>query len=275
MVGSPRVKNQSITMAKSSIHVRAATPGSESHNQRKKELSYVRSDLTHLNSSFKVCSIAERRKEISLKYQKTTGQKMQAISKPIREGVLLLDKKHNVEDLRKLGEKLEKEFGIKTIQAYVHKDEGHYDKDNGEWKPNLHGHMVLDWTQENGKAIRLNRQDLSKMQTIVAKELGMERGVSSDKRHIESKTFKSLKLSEEIEHKYGKEKLLKAVSEVAREGYLLKEAGKELKEENQKLKDERDMTKYDLDYIISKREEEAQKLQEIEKKKGQDRQLRI
>lgn len=238
---------QSITMGKSSMHIRGVSPGSESHNERKKELSYVRSDLTHLNSSFKVCSISERRKEISQKYQETTGQKMQAISKPIREGVLLLDEKHNAEDLRRLGEKLEKEFGIKTIQAYVHKDEGHYDKDNGKWKPNLHGHMVFDWTKEDGKAVRLGRGDMSKMQTIVAQELNMERGISSDKRHIESKTFKSLKLTEEIEHKYGKEQALKTVKEI---------------------KEERDMTKFDLDYITQKREVEIEKLKEIEQKKG-------
>ena len=47
-----------------------------------------------------------------------------------------------VDDLKKLAEELEKKFKIKTIQAYTHKDEGHYDEEKN-WKPNL---MILHST---------------------------------------------------------------------------------------------------------------------------------
>ena len=83
---------------------------------------------------------------------------MQAKATPIREAVLLIKENHSVADLKNLGDQLQERFGIKTIQAYCHKDEGHYDKKTNEWKPNLHGHMVFDWTDHNtGKSIKLDQ----------------------------------------------------------------------------------------------------------------------
>ena len=60
-----------------------------------------------------------------------------------------------------------------------------------EWKPNLHAHIVFDWTQNNGKSIKLNRQDMAKMQTMLAESLGMQRGKSSDREHLNAIQFKA------------------------------------------------------------------------------------
>jgi hypothetical protein len=187
-------------MGKSSIHVRPVSSGSEQHNQRERKLNYVREDLTHMNSSFKIQSIAEAKKEIKENYEKHTNQKMQAKATPIREGVLLIGKQHTSDDLKRVAEKLEKRFGIRTIQAYAHKDEGHYDKITNEWKPNYHAHMVFNWTEKDtGKTIKMNKDDMSEMQTIVSNELGLERGQKSTKKHIEATQYKAIKEQEDLE----------------------------------------------------------------------------
>ena len=158
--------------------------GSESHNQRLQKLNYVRDDLSHLNSSFVLAPIADTRSQIETRYERSTGQKMQAKQTPIREGVLLIDKDHNADDLKRVAQQLEERFGIRTIQAYVHKDEGHRSKETGEWKPNFHAHMVFDWTdKDTGKSLKLKRQDLAEVQTVVAETLGLEREIFNQKTH--------------------------------------------------------------------------------------------
>lgn len=186
-------------MTKSSIHARGVSPGSEQHNKREKELSYVRSDLSHENSSYHLQSIADAQRLAKERYEQHTGQKMQEKAKPIREAVLLISKEHTAGDLKKLAEKLEQRFGIRTIQAYCHKDEGHYDKITKEWKPNYHAHMVFDWTdKDTGKSLRLRKDELRDMQTIVAEELGLERGKRSGKKHIEATQYKAMKEEQDL-----------------------------------------------------------------------------
>lgn len=190
-------------MGKSSIHIRPVTSGSERHNNREKKLGYVREDLQHLNSSFKVQGIAETRKFIEENVKEKTGRKMQAKATPIREGVLLIDEQHTADDLKKLAGKIEERFGIKTIQGYCHKDEGHYDKISSEWKPNYHAHMVFDWTDHStGKSIKMSREDMSELQTMVAEELGLERGQKSTKKHIEATRYKAIKEEQDLEKVY-------------------------------------------------------------------------
>lgn len=69
-------------------------------------------------------------------------------------------------------------FGIEAFQIHIHKDEGYMNAK--QWTPNLHAHVVFDWTQPNGKSVRLSRDDMAELQTIASETLGMERGVSSD-----------------------------------------------------------------------------------------------
>lgn len=178
-------------MGKSSINIQPIKEGSEMHNNRDKVLDYVRADLTKENESFFKRSVSETQKEITELYEKKLSQKMQAKATPIREGVLLLDAKHNIQDLQNLAEKIEQRFKIQSIQGYIHRDEGHYNEAR-EWKPNLHAHLVFDWQDKNtGKTIKLNRQDMAELQTLVATTLGLERGASSDKKHLNALQFKN------------------------------------------------------------------------------------
>jgi hypothetical protein len=262
-------------MGKSSIHVRPVTSGSERHNNRETKLNYVREDLAHLNSSFKVCSIKERNQEIKERYEHFVGQKMQAKSTPIREAVLLISEKHNAEDLKNLANKIENRFGIKTIQAYCHKDEGHFDKATEKWKPNYHAHMVFDWTNDKtGKTIKMSREDMSELQTLVANELGLERGVNSSKRHIESTKYKSMKEEEELQRVYKVKKIipaaLKTISTakaLEKEINPLKSTKNSLLGDVKQLKENRDLLKFDLDYVKEKVEKEKKELEKIREQK--------
>jgi hypothetical protein len=185
---------------KSSINIQPVKFGSEQHNNREKELDYVRADLSYLNSSFKTKTIEEAKQFAEKNCKEKTGRAMQSKATPIREGVLLIERHHTAADLKRIGQKLEERFGIKTIQGYCHKDEGHYDKITNEWKPNYHAHMVFEWTDhKTGKSLKLNRQDMAEVQTIVAQELGLERGHSSHKEHLTALQFKNHEEAKKLE----------------------------------------------------------------------------
>lgn len=175
-------------MQKTSINIQPVKNSSEYHNQRVKPLDYVRTDLAENNASKIVDTISNRLEEIKEKYHKSVGQKMQKKATPIREGVVVIEEDTSLDDLQKFADQCEEEFGIKAFQFYIHKDEGHW-KDK-KWKPNLHAHIVFDWTDEKGKSRKLNPKDMARMQTILAESLGMQRGVSSDRKHLSSIQFK-------------------------------------------------------------------------------------
>ena len=194
-----------------SIHVQPVKGGSEQHNKREKELDYIRPELSHLNEYWEKDTQTARLENIKSRYLKSTGQKMQAKATPIREAVVVIKSETTMEDLKKLSNAYRQRFGIDTFQIAIHKDEG-YPK--GEWKPNLHAHLVFDWTnQETGKSLKLNRQDMVEMQTITAEVLQMDRGVSSDKQHLTAQQYKSFaeeaKLKQLEEEKARKEKQMK------------------------------------------------------------------
>ena len=279
-VGKRRKKHDKM---KSSIHIKPVKATSEKHNNREQDLNYVRKDLSPENSSIVMASIKETRAKIEQAYQANDprGRKMPKTATPIREAVLLIKKEHTANDLADLAGKLEDRFGIKTIQAYAHKDEGHYDKLTKEWKPNYHAHMVFQWTDDNGKSLKLSKDDMSEMQTIVADHLKMERGIPSTKHHIDSNTFKAMKVEEDLAKIYKVEKILPAALKVINEAKTtqkdiegLREAKTGLEKEVNELQGKTDLTRANLKYLENKTEVEREKLQEIEKKQSQSKEFR-
>jgi hypothetical protein len=184
-------------------------------------------------------SISKTHAEAKERYEQKVGQKVQDKFAPVREGVILIAPHHTADDLMKLGQKLEQKFGIKTIQVYCHKDEGHYEKETGKWKANLHGHMVFDWTDhQSGKAVRLNKMDMSKMQTLIADELGLERGEKSDKKHLNSLQFKIKQEEENLKGVYNLDKgLSQAFSIIKQSEGLEKEFGELTRQKNMVFED--------------------------------------
>jgi hypothetical protein len=235
-------------MGKSSIHISAAKAGSEEHNLREKELEYIRKDLTHKNSKFYRESIAKTLAECKAIYQEKVGQKMQEKAAPIREAVLLVEPHHTIKDLQKVADNLDRKFGIHTIQGYIHQDEGHWH--GQEWKPNLHAHLVFDWqNKETGRSIKLSKEDLSEMQTIVANDLGMERGVSSSIKHLTALEYKNKKEFEKLQEKYGLDKSLEEMKQLTGEKEKIKQEIPQLKQEKEKLIFETTLHKSNLIHI--------------------------
>lgn len=201
----PNHFNHFYTMKKTSINIQPMKAGSERHNLRHKELSYIRKDLSHLNESwfdprYEGKSMNEVREDIAHRYKTAVGQKMQKTAQPLREAVVVIGDSTTMEQLRQLATAMERQFGIKTMQIHIHRDEGHstaHPSQKGEeWKPNLHAHMCLDWTKPNGKSLALNQLHMSQLQTMTAEILGMERGVSSDVKHLNAVQYKNKKEAE-------------------------------------------------------------------------------
>lgn len=173
-----------------SVNVQPVKGGSEEHNKREKQLDYVRKDLSHLNQYWESDTQANRLANIKAMYQSKTGQKMQAKATPIREGVVVIQDSTTMADLHRLADAYRDRLGIEVFQIAIHRDEGY--QNSKEWKPNLHAHLVFDWTDHNtGKSVKLNRQKMAEMQTITAEVLGMERGKSSEKKHLTAQQYKA------------------------------------------------------------------------------------
>lgn len=180
-------------MSKTSIHIEPCKIGSsEQHNQRLKHLDYVRPDLSHQNESWVgVADLPAHLEQLRTLVKNKTGRAMQKKATPIREGVIVIRQDTTIEQLKGLADAIEQRWGIKTLQIYTHKDEGHTDSE-GAWKPNLHAHIVFDWVNhDTGKSIKLSKQDMAEMQTMVADCLQMVRGESSDIKHLGAIQYKN------------------------------------------------------------------------------------
>lgn len=178
-------------MAKTSIHIKACdTAGSELHNKRERQLSYIRQDLTHLNESYNYTgqSLAAELKRIQQDVKKHTGRKLQKNAIPLKEGVAVISDTTTLSDLKEFCIRCQKEFGLVPLQIHVHRDEGHTAA--RQWKPNLHAHIVWRMYNEQGRNVRLSNVDCARMQTILAECLGMERGQASSRKHVDALQYK-------------------------------------------------------------------------------------
>lgn len=178
------------TMAQTSIHFQAVKGGSEEHNKRTKKLDYVHHELSSQNDYWESDTQEARLAFVTANAKAKTGRKMQAKATPIREAVVVISQETTMDDLKKLAKRFNDRFGIDVFQIAIHKDEG-YRKGKDGLKINLHAHLVADWTDhQSGKSLKLNRNDMSEMQTICAEVLDMERGKSSEKQHLSAIQYK-------------------------------------------------------------------------------------
>ncbi|QCX52710.1 hypothetical protein [Elizabethkingia sp. JS20170427COW] len=182
---------------KTSINFKAVKSDSEIHNFRKKSFDYIRKDLTPKNEYWQEQKIADRIQKIETYCKEKSGRKLQKNAMPVREAVVVIKENTTMQDLYNLSKRLEEELKIRVFQIAIHKDEGHYDKDTNEWKPNYHAHLVADWQDlETGKTLKHQSFHYSKMQDITAECLGMERGISGSKARLEAIQFKIKKEEE-------------------------------------------------------------------------------
>lgn len=257
-------------MAKTSIHFEPVKPGSEIHNWRMKDLDYVIKELTPndehwVDPRYEGKTLAEIRKDIEQRYQAHVGQKMQAKAVPLREAVIVIKPDTTMADLQLLAQQFEKEFGIKCIQIHIHRDEGFNKTNPDPSNLNLHAHFVADWTHDNGTSLRLNRQDTSRMQTIGAECLKMERGSSSNVKHLNSIQYKEKKALENIS----------SLRSLVRKSFLSKNAKNALCEKIDQLVEElkADPLNIQLQQQVEQLTEKVTQLQaDIERRKQQHEQ---
>lgn len=177
---------------KTSINFKAAKSDSEIHNFRKKTFDYIRKDLTSKNEYWMEQKMSDRLQKIENYCKEKSGRKLQKNAIPIREAVVVIKENTTMQDLHNLSKSLEEQLKIRVFQIAIHKDEGHYDKDSKEWKPNYHAHLVADWQDlETGKTLKHQSFHYSKMQDLAAECLEMERGKSNSGIHrLEAVEFK-------------------------------------------------------------------------------------
>ena len=223
-------------MQKTCINVKPCNIGnSEAHNRRtaeylahvpKKKL-YIRTDLmarneTWVNPDFGDTSLTDRYNQIAAMVKEKTGRAMQTKdrervnkktgrvtivrgSTPLKEGVVVIQENTTMDQLRHFCQACHEQWGITALQIFIHRDEGHYadPEDKTTWKPNYHAHIVWDWmNHDTGKSYKLNDEDMSRMQTLLAECLEMERGVSkalTGNEHLERNDFIIAKQKREAE----------------------------------------------------------------------------
>ena len=252
---------------KASVHVKPCnTAQSERHNRRDAEYIkslnpkklYVRLDLTKHNASYVAPEIEgvtldQYLESLRVMVKQKTGRAMQEKdvqytdkngkvrtrngASPIRECVVVIEKDTKLKDLLRFTKEVEKKWGIKALQVHLHRDEGHYENpaDENTWVPNYHAHIIWDWMDHStGKSIKLNADDMSTMQDMVAEALDMERGQKKSETgldHLEREQFIKQKL--EKEKKQLEEEKRKAQSEKAKAENKANEAKKQARKANE------------------------------------------
>lgn len=240
-------------MAQTSIHFQGVQGGSEEHNRRLKKLDYVHHELSSQNDYWQSDTQEARLAFVTQNAKAKTGRKMQAKATPIREAVVVISQETTMDDLKNLSKRLNDRFGIDVFQIAIHKDEG-YKKSKDGIKLNLHAHLVADWTDhETGKSLKLNRQDMAEMQTICAEVLAMERGKSSDKKHLTAMQFKEQKAKEEAEVAINRKKLADKFTDVRLDE--LKRVSSSLQEKRNELADVTNECKEQAEKVVSLRSE--------------------
>lgn len=216
-------------MAKTGIHIKRANIGSvEAHNLRTSEYLaglekagrsiYFFKDQTHLNQSwvnpiYEGKSCEQIHSELVELYIQKVKQKPQLQDRiridkktgkeytisgwsPIREGVIPIAETTTLDDFKKIKQWAENK-GLSIIRIDVHHDEGYRNEETQETTHNRHAHIVFDWVDRNtGKTLKLDANDMSEFQDIVAESLQMERGVKkaiSGKEHIDHVEYRNQK----------------------------------------------------------------------------------
>ena len=255
---------------KASVHVKPCnTAQSERHNRRDVEYIkslnpkklYVRLNLTKHNASYVApemegVTLDQYLESIRVMVKQKTGRAMQEKdvqytdkngmvrtrngASPIRECVVVTEKDTKLKDLLRFTKEVEKKWGIKALQVHLHRDEGHYEDpaDENTWVPNYHAHIIWDWMDHStGKSIKLNADDMSTMQDMIAEALDLERGQKKSETgldHLERNDF--ILQKQEKEKKRLEEEKRKAQSEKAKAENKANEAMEEAK----KAKEEKD-----------------------------------
>ena len=211
-------------MAKSSINFQKASGHSTEHNFRKDKPNYLLpKEFQKENEFWKHEKSEQQIFDDELSKAKRKGGRKPKLENSRWEAVLNLNANHELEDVKKVTEHIEKEFNVTCSAIAIHRDEGFVENDKPQYNYHAHINFVTykdgkqNWRKEHIKPTML-----SELQTKVAELLEMERGqVNSKSVRLDHKAFKAKKQEEAKE--LAKQKDLKA--EIKRLRAELKEQG--------------------------------------------------
>lgn len=275
---------------KTSIHIRPCNVGSvEDHNLRTEHYLnmllksgkdiYIFPELSQHNDTwenpkYQGLSCLEIQDKLIDLYRKKIGQKPNLKDKvrinkktgkeytiagwsPVREGVIVIDANTSMEQLKHFADKVQEKWNIKTIRIDIHHDEGYKNELTGEIKHNRHAHIVFDWIDhQTGKSIKLNSEDMVAMQDILAESLQLQRGKSSDKKHLTALQFKN---------KAEEERLSEIKKQTEQKINTLEEINKDLQKAQKELQEAKDAYEVGNKVNNNLKAEISQKKQEISK----------
>lgn len=178
-------------MRKSSVHFKQVANASVSiaHSTRteEKEPAYLLPQEHRLENVIVPGSMSNI--ELGLQFTRSkssmTGQAKARGSSPFWEGVVVLDGtdfKAHTAALQVWKKEYEQATGQRVLHMAIHGDEGFV---NSEGKPeyNIHAHVTVNRLNEAGRVIKLGRAQLSAVQDLTAKALGMQRGETLKERN--------------------------------------------------------------------------------------------
>ena len=291
------------TTAKASDHVKPCNIAqSERHNRRDpdyiKSLDparlYVRLDLSKNNSSYVApgmegVTLKDHLESIRIMVKEKTGRAMQENDvkytdkngkehtrkgcSPIRESVVNIKEDTDLDSLLEYARMVETRWGIKAIQIHLHKDEGHYEDSDAKtiWKPNYHAHIIWDWMDhETGKSFKLNADDMSVMQDMVAEALDMERGRKKSETgldHLERNDFIIQKQEKEKKRLEEEKRRLQSEKDIAEnKANEAKEQARKANEEKVQAEKKAQEAKTTLTSAESKITEKQTEIDELEER---------
>ena len=116
-------------MSISSIHIETSKPSALIHNERIFSPDYLISNNKNINeyksyTNLHISELEIRAKEDYQKYSKN-NRKLPSNATLIKEAILNLNENHTLQDLEKVKNTLEKEYGYKITNISIHKDEGY------------------------------------------------------------------------------------------------------------------------------------------------------
>ena len=201
-------------MPATSINLRLSNLRAFYHNARRMLVSYLIDDPNRN----KVSLGAEEAEQLYLSlcceaidnYLRRTGQRIQcSAEKYLWEAVVVIEERHELEDLQRLADRFEEEYGWRTLQIAIHRDEGYADE-FGKKSYNYHAHMMILMLDDQGiyrfKKRDFGKKKMAELQSITAMTLDMRRGIP-----------KTLTGTQRLEHRQYREAKLMAEDAILRE----------------------------------------------------------
>lgn len=187
-------------MAISSINIQTAKAHCFSHNDRSDKVTYLVDDSKE-NEFDRSAEEAKRLleeyiTEAEKNYYERVGRKIKSDTIKAVEAVVNLNAGHTLKDVQILAEEIEKEFGFRSVQIAIHRDEGKSVKDK-----NYHAHIVMCNLRPDGSTIQrtVGRDGLKKLQDITADSLMMKRGEKGSQAvRLEHRAFKAVEQTKEM-----------------------------------------------------------------------------